>query len=234
LPSCARASAARGGSSGLEEAVQLVAIAALGGDLLAHPRRFLLQLLQIAFELLDAEQVEIQRTRARPARLEIIAVHEGLLSQLTHEQLGSLRGFTQGVDHFARNWPQPFEGGLLPPWTSRQNHASSARAPEAGWKDGSRPEEAGNSRLEEEAMSKLPETMQAIEIIEPGGPEVLQACERPLPDVGPGEVLIRVAAAGVNRPDVLQRQGNYAPPPGASDIPGLEVAGEVVALGEGV
>src|SRR5690606_30342699 len=115
LPSCARASAARGGSSGLEEAVQLVAIAALGGDLLAHPRRFLLQLLQIAFELLDAEQVEIQRTRARPARLEIIAVHEGLLSQLTHEQLGSLRGFTQGVDHFARNWPQPFEGGLLPP-----------------------------------------------------------------------------------------------------------------------
>jgi len=83
-------------------------------------------------------------------------------------------------------------------------------------------------------MSKLPETMQAIEIIEPGGPEVLQACERPLPEVGPGEVLIRVAAAGVNRPDVLQRQGNYAPPPGASDIPGLEVAGEVVALGEGV
>lgn len=83
-------------------------------------------------------------------------------------------------------------------------------------------------------MSKLPETMQAIEIIEPGGPEVLQTCERPLPEVGPGEVLIRVAAAGVNRPDVLQRQGNYAPPPGASDIPGLEVAGEVVALGEGV
>src|SRR5690606_39770891 len=118
--------------------------------------------------------------------------------------------------------------------TSRQKHASGARAPEAGWKDGSRPEEAGNSRLEEEAMSKLPETMQAIEIIEPGGPEVLQTCETPLPEVGPGEVLIRVAAAGVNRPDVLQRQGNYSPPPGASDIPGLEVAGEVVALGEGV
>ncbi|HLS68913.1 MAG TPA: NAD(P)H-quinone oxidoreductase [Kiloniellales bacterium] len=83
-------------------------------------------------------------------------------------------------------------------------------------------------------MSTLPETMQAIEIIEAGGPESLQPCERPLPAPGPGEVLIRVAAAGVNRPDVFQRQGNYAPPPGASDIPGLEVAGEVVALGEGV
>jgi len=80
----------------------------------------------------------------------------------------------------------------------------------------------------------LPETMQAIEIREPGGPEVLVPAERPVPQPGEGEVLIKVAAAGVNRPDVLQRQGNYPPPKGASDIPGLEVAGEVVATGKGV
>lgn len=70
--------------------------------------------------------------------------------------------------------------------------------------------------------------MRAIEIIRPGGPEVLQSCERPMPEPRPGEVLIRVHAAGVNRPDVLQRTGNYPVPPGASDIPGLEVAGEIV------
>ena len=80
----------------------------------------------------------------------------------------------------------------------------------------------------------LPEEMTAIEITADGGPEVLKATTRPLPPVAPGEVLIRVEAAGVNRPDVLQRLGGYPPPPGASDIPGLEVAGEVVALGEGV
>jgi NADPH2:quinone reductase len=70
--------------------------------------------------------------------------------------------------------------------------------------------------------------MRAIEITQPGKPEVLQPCERPLPTLQPGEVLIRVIAAGVNRPDVFQRQGSYAPPPGASDLPGLEVAGEIV------
>lgn len=70
--------------------------------------------------------------------------------------------------------------------------------------------------------------MRAIEIIQPGGPDVLQPCERPLPVAKSGEVLIRVQAAGVNRPDVLQRTGNYPVPPGASDIPGLEVAGEIV------
>ncbi len=80
----------------------------------------------------------------------------------------------------------------------------------------------------------LPATMTAIEIREPGGPEVLVPATRPLPEPGPGEVLIQVAAAGVNRPDVLQRLGNYPPPPGASDIPGLEVAGAVAALGPGV
>ncbi len=80
----------------------------------------------------------------------------------------------------------------------------------------------------------LPATMTAIEIAEPGGPEVLKSTERPLPEPGAGEVLVRVAAAGVNRPDVFQRQGSYPPPPGASDIPGLEVAGEIVALGPGV
>jgi len=80
----------------------------------------------------------------------------------------------------------------------------------------------------------LPETMTAIEIRRPGGPEVLVPASRPVPRSNSGEVLIRVAAAGVNRPDLLQRQGGYPPPPGASDIPGLEVAGTVVSLGAGV
>jgi putative PIG3 family NAD(P)H quinone oxidoreductase len=76
--------------------------------------------------------------------------------------------------------------------------------------------------------------MQCIEISHYGGPDVLKLTERRDPSPGVGEVLIAVAAAGVNRPDVVQRQGGYAPPPGASDIPGLEVAGTVVALGDGV
>lgn len=76
--------------------------------------------------------------------------------------------------------------------------------------------------------------MTAIEVREPGPPQALRATERPVPEPGRGEVLIRVAAAGVNRPDVLQRKGAYPPPPGITDIPGLEVAGEVVRLGEGV
>ncbi len=71
--------------------------------------------------------------------------------------------------------------------------------------------------------------MKAIEITQPGGPEVLRPCERPTPVAGAGEVLIRVHAAGVNRPDVLQRAGAYPPPPDASDLPGLEVAGEIVS-----
>ncbi len=80
----------------------------------------------------------------------------------------------------------------------------------------------------------MPETMQAIEIREFGPPEALVPCVRPVPVPGAEEVLVRVAFAGVNRPDVLQRQGRYPPPPGASDIPGLEISGTVVALGEGV
>jgi len=80
----------------------------------------------------------------------------------------------------------------------------------------------------------LPSTMTAIEIAAPGGPEQLRPVQRPVPAPKEGEVLIRVAAAGVNRPDVMQRQGKYPPPPGASDIPGLELAGEVVSLGPGV
>lgn len=76
-----------------------------------------------------------------------------------------------------------------------------------------------------------PATMTAIGIRAPGGPEVLEVQERPVPTPGPGEILVKVAAAGVNRPDVMQRRGLYPPPPGASDIPGLEIAGEVVALG---
>ena len=80
----------------------------------------------------------------------------------------------------------------------------------------------------------VPATMKVTEIAEPGGPEVLRAAIRATPEPGHGEVLIEVAAAGVNRPDVLQRQGGYPPPPGASDIPGLEVAGTIVASGTGV
>src|SRR6266581_4469084 len=83
-------------------------------------------------------------------------------------------------------------------------------------------------------MSTVPSEMTAIAVREPGGPDVLVAQTRPMPAPGPGEVLVKVAAAGVNRPDVMQRQGLYPPPPGASDIPGLEIAGQVVALGEGV
>jgi putative PIG3 family NAD(P)H quinone oxidoreductase len=83
-------------------------------------------------------------------------------------------------------------------------------------------------------MSDLPALMTVIEIAAPGPPDVLRPASRPVPRPGPHEVLIAVAAAGVNRPDVLQRKGAYPPPPGASDIPGLEVAGEVVRLGEGV
>jgi NADPH2:quinone reductase len=70
--------------------------------------------------------------------------------------------------------------------------------------------------------------MRAIEITQPGPPDVLQLCERPMPELKPGEVLIKVHAAGINRPDVLQRLGHYPVPPGASDLPGLEVAGEIV------
>ena len=77
-------------------------------------------------------------------------------------------------------------------------------------------------------------TMQCIEITTPGGPDVLALGERPLPECGPEEVLIKVAAAGVNRPDVIQRKGAYPPPPGASDLLGLEAAGEIVACGEKV
>jgi len=80
----------------------------------------------------------------------------------------------------------------------------------------------------------LPTTMTLIEITEPGGPEVLKSREVPLPSVGVGEVLIRVHAAGVNRPDVIQRSGKYPMKPGMSSIPGLEVAGEVVAVGKDV
>jgi NADPH2:quinone reductase len=83
-------------------------------------------------------------------------------------------------------------------------------------------------------MSALPATMTVIAIRAPGGADVLVPELRPLPRLATGEVLVKVAAAGVNRPDVMQRQGLYPPPPGATDIPGLEIAGEVVALGNGV
>ncbi|QUS41403.1 NAD(P)H-quinone oxidoreductase [Tardiphaga alba] len=82
-------------------------------------------------------------------------------------------------------------------------------------------------------MEKLPAQMTVVAISKPGGPEVLIPETRNLPKPGPGEILVKVAAAGVNRPDVAQRSGSYPPPPGASDLPGLEIAGEVVALGDG-
>jgi NADPH:quinone reductase len=82
-------------------------------------------------------------------------------------------------------------------------------------------------------MPALPAEMTAIAIRAPGGPEMLVPEQRALPQPAAGEVLVKVAAAGVNRPDVVQRQGHYPPPKGATDIPGLEIAGEVVALGQG-
>ena len=80
-------------------------------------------------------------------------------------------------------------------------------------------------------MATLPDRMTAIVIKAPGGPEVLEPQEQPVPKPGEAELLVKVAAAGVNRPDVFQRMGNYPPPKGVTDIPGLELAGEVVALG---
>ena len=79
-----------------------------------------------------------------------------------------------------------------------------------------------------------PHTMRVIEISRPGGPDVLVPAERAVPVPGAGEIVIRVAYAGVNRPDALQRAGGYAPPPGASDLPGLECSGVVVERGAGV
>jgi putative PIG3 family NAD(P)H quinone oxidoreductase len=88
--------------------------------------------------------------------------------------------------------------------------------------------------LEANMSETIPTEMTAIEITAPGGPRVLKAAERAVPEPGDNEILVRVRAAGVNRPDVLQRQGHYPPPPGASDIPGLEIAGEIVATGSRV
>jgi putative PIG3 family NAD(P)H quinone oxidoreductase len=92
---------------------------------------------------------------------------------------------------------------------------------------------AKERRIEEEMDAKLPEKMKVVECAAPGGPEVLRLAERALPRPGAGEVLIRVAAAGVNGPDLWQRRGLYPPPPGATDLLGLEVSGEIVAAGPG-
>ena len=80
----------------------------------------------------------------------------------------------------------------------------------------------------------LPLEMTVVEIAAPGGPEQLRTAVRPVPQPGSEEVLVRVEAAGINRPDIMQRQGRYPPPPGASDLPGMEIAGEIVALGPNV
>jgi NADPH2:quinone reductase len=85
----------------------------------------------------------------------------------------------------------------------------------------------------EDAMTNLPETMNCVEVKEPGGPEALVPAIRPVPEAGEGEVLIKVAAAGINGPDIYQRKGLYPPRPGQTDLPGLEVSGTIVALGEG-
>src|ERR1700742_815899 len=85
-----------------------------------------------------------------------------------------------------------------------------------------------------ETPMSLPREMTVVEIAAPGGPEQLRTAVRPLPQPGNDEVLVRVEAAGINRPDVMQRQGRYPPPPGASDLPGMEIAGEIVALGPNV
>ena len=81
--------------------------------------------------------------------------------------------------------------------------------------------------------ASVPERMTCIEISEPGGPEVLKPATRPTAAPGPGEVLIKVAAAGINGPDLYQRRGLYPAPPGVTDIPGLEISGTIVALGDG-
>src|SRR5437879_390692 len=91
-----------------------------------------------------------------------------------------------------------------------------------------------SGRRMEPTMPAPPRRMMAVEITAAGGPDVLRVTERPVPEPGIGEVLVRVEAAGVNRPDVMQRQGKYPPPPGASDIPGLEIAGTVKEIGAGV
>jgi putative PIG3 family NAD(P)H quinone oxidoreductase len=93
---------------------------------------------------------------------------------------------------------------------------------------------AGTNAARGSEMAGLPQNMTAIAIREPGGPEVLTAVELPVPRPGPDELLVRVAAAGVNRPDVAQRSGAYPPPPGVTEIPGLEIAGEVAAAGRSV
>src|SRR5262249_30260713 len=97
----------------------------------------------------------------------------------------------------------------------------------------------GNSRASQgnngaPVMPSVPEMMTAIEITTPGGPDVLKPARIPTPRPGSGQILIKVAAAGVNRPDLMQRAGSYPPPPWHSPLPGLEVAGEVAAVGEGV
>lgn len=91
-----------------------------------------------------------------------------------------------------------------------------------------------SGKLETLLENQIPEKMTAIAINDPGGPEALVPVEMATPTPGPGEVLVKVVAAGVNRPDVVQRMGLYPPPPGAPDTPGLEVSGKIVALGQGV
>src|SRR5215213_3731951 len=88
-------------------------------------------------------------------------------------------------------------------------------------------------KFKDRAMSDIPAQMTAIGIKEAGSPEMLEPQQRPVPKPGAGEILVKVRAAGVNRPDVMQRKGLYPPPPGAPDIPGLEICGDVVALGQG-
>jgi putative PIG3 family NAD(P)H quinone oxidoreductase len=132
----------------------------------------------------------------------------------------------QAIDVLPDELAQRIVGALREKFVGLHRHNVDRAAPHVN-------KPGRNRRGKGDGMVDIPEWMKAVDPERPGGPEVLEAVRRPVPRPGPGQLLIRVAAAGVNRPDVAQRMGAYPPPPGAPSILGLEVAGEVVALGEG-
>jgi NADPH:quinone reductase len=153
----------------------------------------------------------------------------GLLA-LCRLLVGGLRGRHGGAHrrHWQRHWEQ-----LTPEERAQLRARLAGRCGRGRPRLSSRASMARTPRPQYRRRM-IPQTMTAVEITAPGGPEVLRAGSRPVPQPGRGEVLMRVASAGVNRPDTLQRKGVYPPPKGVTDIPGLEVSGEVVQLGEGV
>src|SRR5581483_8782191 len=155
-----------------------------------------------------------------------------------------MRASSSATDRLSRLSPSITPFGALG-FRSSQSMAFSSSEPTVGADPGttgllSQPSGSGKSRgtstdsQRSRPMASLPDTMTAIEISTPGGPDVLRPKAYPVPKPGPGQVLVKVAAAGVNRPDIAQRAGSYPPPPGHSPLPGLEIAGEVAALGAGV